>query len=108
MDSRFRGNDILKNTTRLCGQGSQYRSFPHLVLFKPKVLGDSRSGEAAAHEAVVNYREWDATKKIKGDSPLFYTLIILALKKVKDGKENKEKRGLSPFIFSRRVKNADL
>jgi hypothetical protein len=42
----------------------------------------------------VNYREWAATKKIKGDSPLFYTLIILALKKVKDGK-----KGTVPFYF---------
>jgi hypothetical protein len=42
----------------------------------------------------VNYCEWAATKKIKGDSPLFYTLIILALKKVKDGK-----KGPVPFYF---------
>jgi hypothetical protein len=38
--------------------------------------------------------EWAATKKIKGDSPLFYTLIILALKKMKDGK-----KGTVPFYF---------
>ncbi len=74
-----------------------------LLSFHFEVLGDSRSGEAAAHEAVVNYREWDATKKIKGDSPLFYILIIMALKKMKD-----EKRGLSPFFYARRVKNADI
>jgi hypothetical protein len=42
----------------------------------------------------VNYCEWAATKKIKGDSPLFYTLIILALKKVKNGK-----KGTAPFYF---------
>ncbi len=54
---------------------------------------DCCSGEAAAHEAVVNYREWAATKKKKGDCPLFYILIIMALKKTKD-----EKRRLSPFF----------
>jgi len=39
----------------------------------------------------------------KGDCPLFYILIIMALKKMKD-----EKRGLSPFFYARRVKNADI
>jgi hypothetical protein len=51
----------------------------------------------------VNYCEWAATKKIKGDSPLFYILIILAMKKMKDGK-----KGTVPFYFARRGKNADL
>ncbi|MCK4644997.1 MAG: hypothetical protein KAU46_01980, partial [Candidatus Aminicenantes bacterium] len=60
------------------------------------------SGEAAAHEAVVNYCEWAARKKKKGDSPLFYILIILALKKMKEGK-----KGTVPFFFARRGKNAD-
>ncbi len=55
---------------------------------------DCCSGEAEAHEAVVVYCEWAATKKKKGDSPLFYILIIMALKKMKD-----EKRGLSPFFL---------
>ncbi len=74
-------------------------------LFRQPGLFTSRdccSGKAAAHEAVVNYREWAATKKKKGDSPLFYILIILAVKKVKDGK-----RGLSPIFYARRVKNDD-
>jgi len=39
----------------------------------------------------------------KGDSPLFYILIIMALKKMKD-----EKRGLSPFFYARRVKIAAI
>ncbi len=39
---------------------------------------DCCSVEAAAHEAVVNYREWAATKKIKGD---------------------RNKRGQSPFLY---------
>jgi len=43
---------------------------------------------------VVAHREWVATKKKKGDSPLFYILIILALKKVKDGK-----KGTVPFFL---------
>jgi len=51
----------------------------------------------------VNYCEWAATKKKKGDSPLFYILIILALKKMKEGK-----KGTVPFFFARRVKNADI
>jgi len=50
--------------------------------------------QGADHEAVVGHCEWAATKKIKGDSPLFYILIILALKKVKDGK-----KGTVPFYF---------
>jgi len=41
------------------------------------------------------YREWAATKKKKGDSPLFYILIIMAMKRTKD-----EKRGLSPFFYT--------
>jgi len=57
----------------------------------------------SAHEAVVAHCEWAVTKKKKGDSPLFYILIIMALKKTKD-----EKRGLSPFFYARRVKNADI
>jgi len=39
----------------------------------------------------------------KGDSPLFYILIILALKKVND-----RKKGTVPFFFARRGKNADI
>ena len=39
----------------------------------------------------------------KGGCPLFYILIIMALKKMKY-----EKRGLSPFFYARRVKNADI
>ena len=56
------------------------------------------------HSGRLNYSrvEIAATKKKKGDSPLFYILIIMALKKMKD-----EKRGLSPFFYARRVKNAD-
>ena len=58
--------------------------------------------QGAGHEAVVSPPQMGCNEEKKGDSPLFYILIILAVKKVKDGK-----KGTVPFFFARRGKNAD-